>query len=442
MAEPHIQYCTSADGTRIAFVLSEEGRPPPVFFINYVFLPIASQRFGVLLRTALMSERQWLRMDRRGIGHSQRDASDFSLDAQVADVLAVATRAGAPQFDLMGFGDGCWVAAAFAARHPHLVRRMFLSTPTLPGTDSARQSIATMVTSSWTLGRGTIADVALGGNADADVRRGYIRFLAEATSPKTAASYLQADWDPRAELESVVAPTLVVATKRRLSAAYEGAQALAAAIPGARLVAQDASDPFSAYYGSDDFLRIRDGHAAADDTPASAMQAPPASSAMAVILFADIADSTALTERLGDAAFRERARTLDDALRTIVRDNGGTPIEGKLLGDGILATFPAASQAITAALAYEHSATSVDLGLHVGLHAGDVLREANNVFGGAVNIASRISALAPPGEVFVSRTVADLARTSAGVTFEDRGEHALKGIADPVRVFAVRGDRP
>jgi class 3 adenylate cyclase len=40
--------------------------------------------------------------------------------------------------------------------------------------------------------------------------------------------------------------------------------------------------------------------------------------------------------------------------------------------------------------------------------------------------------------VFVSRTVADLARTSAGVTFEDRGEHALKGIAEPQRVFAVR----
>ena len=68
----------------------------------------------------------------------------------------------------------------------------------------------------------------------------------------------------------------------------------------------------------------------------------------------------------------------------------------------------------------------------------DVLREANNVFGGAVNIAARISALAAPGEVLVSRTVADLARTSAGVTFEDRGEHALKGIAEPQRVFAVR----
>ena len=68
----------------------------------------------------------------------------------------------------------------------------------------------------------------------------------------------------------------------------------------------------------------------------------------------------------------------------------------------------------------------------------DVIREHGNVFGGAVNLAARIAALSAPGEVLVSRTVADLARTSAGVGFENRGEHALKGIAEPQHVFAVR----
>ncbi len=62
----------------------------------------------------------------------------------------------------------------------------------------------------------------------------------------------------------------------------------------------------------------------------------------------------------------------------------------------------------------------------------------SNVFGGTVNIAARISTLAEPGEALVSRTVADLARTSAGVMFDDRGDHALKVIAKPVRVYAVR----
>ena len=61
----------------------------------------------------------------------------------------------------------------------------------------------------------------------------------------------------------------------------------------------------------------------------------------------------------------------------------------------------------------------------------------NNVYGGAVNIASRISGLSAPGEVLVSDTVRSLARTSAGATFEDRGEQALKGVGEKVRVWAV-----
>jgi class 3 adenylate cyclase len=79
------------------------------------------------------------------------------------------------------------------------------------------------------------------------------------------------------------------------------------------------------------------------------------------------------------------------------------------------------------------------LQLHLGIHAGDVIREENNVYGGAVNIAARIASASAPGEVLVSQTVRDLARTSAGVSFEDRGEHALKGIVEPQRLFAVRG---
>jgi class 3 adenylate cyclase len=162
-----------------------------------------------------------------------------------------------------------------------------------------------------------------------------------------------------------------------------------------------------------------------------------ASSGTAIILFADIVDSTLLTERLGDSAFREKARDLDGALRTIIRDNGGTPIEGKLLGDGVLATFASASQAIRAALACGKAGEDGGLPLHLGLHAGDVIREDNNVFGGAVNVAARISGLSEAGEVLVSDIVRGLARTSAGVSFEDRGEQELKGVGEAVRVWAV-----
>ena len=100
--------------------------------------------------------------------------------------------------------------------------------------------------------------------------------------------------------------------------------------------------------------------------------------------------------------------------------------------------FASAARAVEAARRCAGLSTASELPLHIGVHAGDVIREDDNVYGGAVNIASRICALCEPGDILVSQTVRDLARTSAGVAFEDRGEHALKGIADPVRLFAVR----
>ena len=134
---------------------------------------------------------------------------------------------------------------------------------------------------------------------------------------------------------------------------------------------------------------------------------------------------------------REKARELDTALRDAISSAGGTAIEGKLLGDGVLATFGAAREAIACAQACHVVGSDVGLPLHVGIHAGDVIREEGNVFGGAVNVAARISDASEPGETLVSGTVRDLARTSAGVLFEDKGERDLKGVSDAVRVWAV-----
>jgi adenylate cyclase len=158
----------------------------------------------------------------------------------------------------------------------------------------------------------------------------------------------------------------------------------------------------------------------------------------AALLFADIADSTALTEWLGDAAFREKAREVDERLRAAIREHAGTAIEGKTLGDGVLAVFTSARQAIECALSCRSAGDGVGFALHLGLHAGAVLHEDGNVYGGAVNIASRIADASAPGEVLVSDIVRGLARTSAGVAFEDRGEHELKGIAEPQRLWALR----
>jgi len=156
-----------------------------------------------------------------------------------------------------------------------------------------------------------------------------------------------------------------------------------------------------------------------------------------VILFLDIAGSTALTTKLGDAAYRERERELDAALRGAITEAGGTPVEGKVLGDGIMSVFTSARQAIDAAQRCRDLGNEAELPLCLGIHAGDVVREGNNVHGGAIQLAARVVDAAEPGEILVSDIVRGLARTSAGVSFEDRGEHDRKGIVEPQRLFAV-----
>jgi class 3 adenylate cyclase len=185
---------------------------------------------------------------------------------------------------------------------------------------------------------------------------------------------------------------------------------------------------------------LREGTTDARPTPKHDRAPTPRqqATASAVILFTDIADSTALTERMGDSRFRDASRTLDAGLRAAIRECGGTTVEAKTLGDGVLATFGSAAHAIDGARRCLAVSAASELGLHIGLHAGDVIREDGNVFGGAVNIAARICSLSAAGEILVSDVVRGMARTSAGVTFDDRGEQEMKGVGEPVRVYAVR----
>ena len=81
------------------------------------------------------------------------------------------------------------------------------------------------------------------------------------------------------------------------------------------------------------------------------------------------------------------------------------------LGDGLLANFSSARDAVAAALTCEEISLAHELPLHIGLHAGDVLRERGNLFGGAVNLAARVCSLCEPGRVLASQTFRDMART-------------------------------
>jgi class 3 adenylate cyclase len=246
-------------------------------------------------------------------------------------------------------------------------------------------------------------------------------------------------WTARPEepgsLETLTTPTLFIVWSRPDSRSRDEARRLASRMPNASVqIMPDAPMAERVIHYN---AAIAAFLAPGTRPPASPTGAAPAETGTAVILFTDIVDSTALTERLGDARFREASRALDERLRAAIRDGGGTPVEGKVLGDGVMASFTSAREAIAVALRCVEVSADSELALHIGLHAGDVIHEPGNVYGGTVNIASRICGLCAPGEVLVSDVVRGMARSSAGATFIDRGEHEMKGVGDPVRVFAV-----
>jgi class 3 adenylate cyclase len=173
--------------------------------------------------------------------------------------------------------------------------------------------------------------------------------------------------------------------------------------------------------------------------PGPATPAPPEPMPVhSVILFCDVVDSTRLTEELGVRRYRERARQLEELVRSTIAAHGGTIVSGINLGDGFIGLFPSADRAVGAARRCARDApSSTGLHLHLAVHAGDIIVDGARIFGGPVNQAARICSVTGPDEVLMSEAIHEDVSPTQDVAFVDRGEHALKGIGQPQRLYAL-----
>jgi class 3 adenylate cyclase len=137
---------------------------------------------------------------------------------------------------------------------------------------------------------------------------------------------------------------------------------------------------------------------------------------------------------LGD----QRWHNLLDAHHTTVRRElaRARGNEVKWLGDGFLATFDGPASAVRCAQAITEAVRPLGIQVRSGLHTGEIEISENEVQGIAVNIASRVAALAEPSEVLVSRTVKDLVAGS-GLRFDERGRRLLRGLKEPMDLYAA-----
>jgi len=138
---------------------------------------------------------------------------------------------------------------------------------------------------------------------------------------------------------------------------------------------------------------------------------------------------------LGDQRWRDVLVAHAAAVRGEITRFGGREV--KTTGDGFLVTFSGPSRGIRCACAIRHRLRQFGIEIRAGLHTGECELIGDDVGGLAVHIGARVAALATPNEVLVSSTVKDLT-VGAGLQFEDRGDHTLRGVPGKWHLFAVK----
>lgn len=164
------------------------------------------------------------------------------------------------------------------------------------------------------------------------------------------------------------------------------------------------------------------------------------------ILFADIADSTQLYDRLGDTVARNLVALSIDIMRAVVRAHAGEVI--KTIGDGVMSRFPSADAAVEAAvrlheeMSMEKRLKSNNLRLRIGFHVGPVIEEEHDLYGDAVNVAARMTAQAKAGQIITSRQTIQMLSAQHCAMARMVDQTRVKGKARLMDIFEITWGQP
>jgi DNA-binding SARP family transcriptional activator/pimeloyl-ACP methyl ester carboxylesterase len=431
---PQTRYVQTSDGIHIAFQVIGKGERDMVLvpgLMSHIEL-IWEDRETADFYQRLARLGRLIMFDKRDTGMSDRAAGAMSLEERMEDVRAVMQAAGSSRAVLFGYSEGAPMSILFAATYPERVSGLILASasarwfpaPGYPcgrGTQEMYDALRDIAAHRW--GQGDTIEWYLPSLAHSARSRQLLgRFERMAVNPSAFLRLTQMirDIDVRAVLPAIHVPTLVIQRLGdRITPPCHG-RYLASHIAGARYFEQP----------GDHSLRF----GASGDSDA---------------LFAEIAEFLATTSSPGDpdrvlatimhataASGGNGAAAVDPAAAELVRGHRGRLI--RLTVGHLLATFDAPGQAIRCADAIRKSAEAAGTGIRAGIHTGEVDLTGEDISGLSVRIAEGAATLARPAEILVSRTVKDLV-AGTGITFADRGSHALNGPPDEWPLFAVTG---
>ena len=379
--------------------------------------------------------------DKRGTGLSDPVPNDGlpTLEERMDDVRAVMDAVGSKRAALLGHSEGGNMCVLFSATHPERTTALLLvgsyakrirseDYPWAPTVEErAREIEETEAT--WGSPEAFRA-MAPSKENDPDFQRWIGRYLRQSASPKAAAALLRMNTqiDVRNVLPTIGVPTLLLYRTHDADVHVDEGRYIAERIPGSTFVELP---------GADHLMWTGDADALLDEVEGfltGVRRGPDPDRVLATVLFTDVVGSTETATRVGDRAWRSLLERHHQVVRRALARWRGREID--TAGDGFLATFDGPARAIRCAVAATEGIRELGLQIRAGLHTGEVEIAGGDVRGIAVHIGSRVAGLAGPGEVLVSRTVADLVAGS-GIVLAERGEHELKGVSGTWLVYAV-----
>lgn len=452
---PHsVQYATTSDGVSIAYWAMGEGLPlviPPVLSTSHLEMEwqIVSRRatYEGLARSVRV-----IRYDCRGMGMSQRDAIDFSVEAACRDLDAVVDRLGVERFAILRLPSAGDLPFAYAAQHPDRVSHLIIweghsaQDDLDPQRGAQLRAIESVMDADWELYVRIRARIVAGWDgSNAPIVESILRETHSVESARAMNAALIAS-DPSPYLSSIQAPTLVL-YRGGVRAREDNARSFASRIANSRLVVvRDPSiGPYPNETGVNAMLDFLDPEGRPhQEEHAHDYDHERQPTTLRVILFSDLEKHTAMMQRLGDEGGRAVLREHEIITREALASYGGAEV--KTMGDSFMASFGSARRALECAIALQKAFTDRNvtadeaLRVRVGLSAGEPIAEDDDLFGAAVIQAARIADQAKAGEILLANVVRELA-AGKGFLFADRGEVALRGFDDPVRLYELKWDQ-
>ena len=440
MAAASTQYARSGD-VHLAYQVVGDGPRDLVLALDWAshLEVLWEQPFVQELLYSLAGFSRVLWFDMRGVGLSDRAlAAPGAPEDWLDDVAAVMDAAGSERASVVAHGHAAQMALVAAATHPDRIESLvlvngfarFARADDYPAGVPAEGAAAAIEQVAETWGRGTMAALlgpSVAGNPG--MTEWYGRLERFSASPGTALARMQAilELDVREVLPLITAPTLVIQNRGDVYIRAGHGRYLAEHIAGAQLLERESDDHWP--------VPERDLLVAIQEfitgTPA---QEPGVDRILTTVLFVDVVGSTEQVSVLGDRRWQGVLDQFVGAVERQLLAHRGVLVDRS--GDGILATFDGPARAIRCAWAIRHDVEHVGLEVRSGLHTGEVTARNGDVAGIAVHIGARVSELAAPGEVLVTRTVRDLVAGS-GIEFDDRGEFALKGVTERWELYAT-----